>query len=103
MVNLYNEIWTREKFLEYRKLKREGYSHEMLKEHFGDDIYQSGLYNKNSSILPCLEFLTKKNPLWIVFLFLILSINHKDDLYSSKLFTNFILVYIKYQKKFVYS
>ncbi len=57
MVNLYNDIWTREKFLEYRKLKRNGYSHEMLKEHFGDDIYHSGLYNKNSSILPWLEFL----------------------------------------------
>ena len=57
MGNLYNDIWTREKFLEYRNLKREGYSHEMLKEHFGDDIYHSGLYNKNSSILPWLDFL----------------------------------------------
>lgn len=27
----YNEIWAKEKFLEYRKLKRSGYSHEMLK------------------------------------------------------------------------
>ncbi len=48
----YNEKWTREKFLEYRKLKRNGYSHEMLKEYFGEDIYYSGLYNKNAHIIP---------------------------------------------------
>lgn len=41
--------WTKEKFLEYRKLKRSGYTHKMLKEHFGDVIYDSGLYNKNAS------------------------------------------------------
>lgn len=51
-MNEYNERWTREKFLEYRKLKRSGYSHEMLKEHFGEDIYHSGLYNKNAYVLP---------------------------------------------------
>jgi hypothetical protein len=51
-MNIYNERWTREKFLEYRKLKRSGYSHNMLKEHFGEDIYHSGLYNKNASIIP---------------------------------------------------
>jgi len=48
----YNERWTREKFLEYRNLKKSGYSHQMLKEHFGDDIYYSGLYNKNAHIIP---------------------------------------------------
>lgn len=44
--------WTREKFLEYRKLKRSGYTHGMLKDHFGEDIYNSGLYNKNAHVLP---------------------------------------------------
>ena len=29
-MNEYNEIWTREKFLEYRKLKRSGYTDKML-------------------------------------------------------------------------
>lgn len=47
-MNKYNEIWTREKFLEYRKLKRTGYTDKMLIEHFGEDIWESGLYNKNS-------------------------------------------------------
>lgn len=51
-MNEYNERWTREKFLEYRKLKRSGYTHEMLIEHFGDDIDYSGLYNKNAHIIP---------------------------------------------------
>lgn len=51
-MNVYNEKWTREKFVEYRKLKRNGYFHKMLKEHFGDDIYSSGMYNKTGSILP---------------------------------------------------
>lgn len=45
----YNEIWTREKFLEYRKLKRSGYTDSMLIEHFGEDIWESGIYNKNYS------------------------------------------------------
>ena len=49
-MNVYK--WTREKFLEYRKLKRSGYTHSMLKEHFGDDIYESGMYNRNGSTLP---------------------------------------------------
>ena len=49
---IYNDKWTREKFIEYRKLKKGGYSHEMLKEHFGEDIFHSGMYNKNPSILP---------------------------------------------------
>ena len=55
----YNERWTKEKFLEYRKLKKNGYSSEMLKEHFGEDIYYSGLYNRKSTIMPWLEFITE--------------------------------------------
>jgi hypothetical protein len=55
----YSERWTKEKFLEYRKLKKNGYSSEMLKEHFGEDIYYSGLYNRKSTIMPCLEFITE--------------------------------------------
>jgi hypothetical protein len=51
-MNIYNERWTREKFLEYRKLKRIGYSDNMLIEHFGEDIYHSGLYNKFGRSLP---------------------------------------------------
>lgn len=51
-MNEYNDKWTREKFLEYRKLKRNGYTHEMLIEHFGDDIYYSGMYNKDAHIIP---------------------------------------------------
>jgi hypothetical protein len=51
-MNQYNDRWTKEKFLEYRRLKRSGYSHEMLKEHFGEDIYESGMYNRNGSSLP---------------------------------------------------
>jgi hypothetical protein len=58
-MNEYNDIWTKEKFLEYRKLKRNGYSHEMLKEHFGEAIYHSGIYNKKSSIMPWLDFITE--------------------------------------------
>jgi hypothetical protein len=48
----YNEIWTEQKFIEYRKLKRSGYTDRMLIEHFGDDIYYSGMYNKYGSSLP---------------------------------------------------
>ena len=58
-MNQYNERWTREKFVEYRKLKRSGYTDDMLKEHFGDDIYYSGLYNKNCSTLPNILKYTK--------------------------------------------
>jgi hypothetical protein len=57
-MNEYNERWTREKFLEYRKLKRSGYTHKMLIEHFGDDIDYSGLYNKNAHIIPY-DYFTK--------------------------------------------
>jgi hypothetical protein len=64
-MNEYNEKWTREKFIEYRKLKRNGYSHEQLKEHFGDDIWHSGLYNKNANLLPFSNFINeiKINPI----------------------------------------
>jgi len=51
-MNEYNERWTKEKFIEYKKLRRSGYTHEMLKEYFGEDIYYSGIYNKNGASLP---------------------------------------------------
>jgi len=54
----YNERWTKEKFVEYRKLKRSGYTDKMLKEHFGEDIYYSGMYNKNAHIIPY-DYFTK--------------------------------------------
>lgn len=55
----YNEKWTRDKFIEYRKLKRSGYTDKMLIEHFGEDIYHSGMYNRKSTIMPWLEFITE--------------------------------------------
>ena len=58
-MNIYNEKWTRKKFLEYKKLKREGFTDKMLIEHFGDDIYYSNMYSKKSSIMPWLEFITE--------------------------------------------
>lgn len=54
----YNERWTRKNFIEYRRLKREGYTDKMLKEHFGEDIYYSGMYNKNAHIIPY-DYFTK--------------------------------------------
>ena len=54
----YNERWTKEKFIEYRRLKKEGYTDKMLKEHFGEDIYYSGMYNKNAHIIPY-DYFTK--------------------------------------------
>ena len=57
-MNEYNERWTKEKFLDYRKLKRRGYTDKMLKEHFGEDIYYSGMYSKNSHIIP-FDYFTK--------------------------------------------
>lgn len=48
--------WTKENFLEYRRLKRSGWTHNMLKEHFGDVIYESGLYNKNGRTLPIYDY-----------------------------------------------
>lgn len=53
----YNDKWTKEKFIEYRKLKKSGYTSDMLIEHFGDDIYYSGMYNRKSSVMPWLEFI----------------------------------------------
>lgn len=55
----YNERWNKEKFIEYRKLKRSGYTDKMLIEHFGEDIYYSGMYNRKSTIMPWLEFITE--------------------------------------------
>ena len=49
-------------FIEYRKLKRSGYTDKMLIEHFGDVIYESGLYNKNASKF---NFLKKFNEIKI--------------------------------------
>ena len=37
--------WTRDKFIEYRKLKREGWSDDMLINHFGEVIFESGIYD----------------------------------------------------------
>ena len=54
---------TREKFLEYRKLKKSGYTHDMLKEHFGDDIYHSGIYNRNPSKFSFLKKFNEINPI----------------------------------------
>jgi hypothetical protein len=48
----YNSNWTREKHIEYRKLKKSGYSTKELLEYFGDDIYYSGIYNRDAGILP---------------------------------------------------
>ena len=55
----YNERWSKEKFIEYKKLKRSGYTDKMLIEHFGEDIYHSGMYNRKSTIMPWLEFITE--------------------------------------------
>lgn len=56
---VYNNKWTKDKFIEYRKLKRSGYTDKMLIEHFGEDIYYSGIYNKKSTIMPWLDFITE--------------------------------------------
>jgi hypothetical protein len=53
---MYNDKWTREKHIEYRKLRKEGKTREELKEHFGEDIYFSPYFNKNSNELPWLFF-----------------------------------------------
>ena len=55
----YNDRWNKEKFIEYKKLKRSGYTDKMLIEHFGEDIYHSGMYNRKSTIMPWLEFITE--------------------------------------------
>lgn len=55
----YNDKWSRENHIEYRKLKRSGYTDEMLIEHFGENIYHSGIYNKKSTIMPWLNFITE--------------------------------------------
>ena len=53
---MYNDKWTREKHIEYRKLRKEGKTREELKEYFGEDIYFSPYFNKNSNALPWLFF-----------------------------------------------
>lgn len=54
-----NQRWNKEKSIEYRKLKISGWTHEMLIEHFGEDIYHSGIYNRKSTIMPWLDFITE--------------------------------------------
>ena len=55
----YNDRWSEEKFIELRRLKKSGYTDDMLIEHFGEDIYHSGIYNRKSTIMPWLEFITE--------------------------------------------
>jgi hypothetical protein len=55
----YNDRWDRNKHKEFRRLKRSGYTDAMLIQHFGEDIYHSGMYNRKSTIMPWLEFLTE--------------------------------------------
>lgn len=52
-------MWNDDKKREYWNLKRKGYDKDHLFEHFGDDIYDSGLYTRKSNIMPCLQFLTE--------------------------------------------
>ncbi len=54
-MNKYNKIWTRDKFVEYRKLKKQGYTDKMLIEHFGDDIKHSDLYHFKSYTIPMFD------------------------------------------------
>lgn len=52
-MNKYTENWTREDFVEFRKLKRKGYTDDELIEHFGDVLYEdANIFNRNASILP---------------------------------------------------
>jgi hypothetical protein len=76
--------WTKEKFLEYRKLKRSGYSHQDLINHFGDEIYESGLYNKNAHVLPYSQFVRNNQKMNEI------KINHMETHYiSSAMFSDF--------------
>lgn len=54
-----DDRWDSEKYSEYRRLKGSGYTDKMLIEHFGEDIFHSGIYNRKSSMMPWLEFLTE--------------------------------------------
>ena len=51
--------WNKDKHKEFRRLKRSGYTDDMLIQYFGEDIYYSGMYNRKSTIMPWLEFLTE--------------------------------------------
>ena len=51
----YNERWTKEKFIEYRRLKKEGYTDKMLKQHFKQSQFiivslKDGMFN-NANVL----------------------------------------------------
>jgi hypothetical protein len=61
----YNDIWTKEKYKEYRRLKRSGYSDKMLMEHFGDDIYHSGIYRKGASKFGIIKYINFINEIKI--------------------------------------
>jgi hypothetical protein len=43
-------MWNKEKDLEYKKLKRSGLTREQLKEHFGNDIYDSDYFQKSEKL-----------------------------------------------------
>lgn len=74
--------WSKEKQKEYRKLKREGKTKSQLKEHFGDDIYYSGMFNKVSNILPWHLFTEIKiNPVETPYSYW----NRNSNFYSNKI------------------
>jgi hypothetical protein len=54
LITYLEKMWNNDKKKELRNLKKLGYTDKMLIEHFGDEIYQSGLYNKVGSSLPSL-------------------------------------------------
>lgn len=91
--------WTRDKFIEYRKLKREGWSDDMLIDYFGDDIFESGIYNKKSSVIPFLNFITeiKITPYNTDFNF----IKKNSDIYTNQY--DYVLDFIDNGNKYVIS
>jgi hypothetical protein len=61
----YNDIWTRDKYKEYRRLKRNGYSDKMLMEHFGEDIFHSGMYRKGAGKFNMIKYIEFVNEIKI--------------------------------------
>ena len=45
-MNNYNERWTRDKYIEFRKMRKDGVSIEKMIEYFGDCIFESGYVRK---------------------------------------------------------
>lgn len=87
--------WSKEKQKEYRKLKREGKTKSQLKEHFGDDIYYSGMFNRVSNILPWHLFTEIKiNPVETPYSYW----NRNSNFYSNKIdyLAEFISKGVKY-------